>query len=429
MYLIENYENLGLTGEVVQAYRFKTLMLEEIPEEWEITEVLERTHEWSLVRIGKKQNTDVPTFSAPIRVNCKILMEDIKKRFNGVLMHVRTDADEHQEGLNVIIGNTRFTGSVDTSFQYKHNNKKITVQVRAYPQIMPYAVLIGELALCQGTKDALYIHTNTGDSPTICEQIAMYLGLLKKKPNISNEISQEAIVNVTNKFEAQRNKKLGELDQEKEQLFENIRIATQSIINDRRRTIKIEKAIEQFKNSVAITIQDTINELNKINDMPLIERISFSRDIFILYTKPIHKNTYISQNISKNILYGRFIICVNMSNGDIRIINTDFDVLSKAHPHVFVSGNPCLGNIQTDIASLIGSYELSTLTSLLLGYLEASNYRDIEGAKVSNWPYIELNDKGVEIIRVPNQRLKSKNKYLYDGAPYADYEANNIFYA
>jgi hypothetical protein len=55
-------------------------------------------------------------------------------------------------------------------------------------------------------------------------------------------------------------------------------------------------------------------------------------------------------------------------------------------PHVFPSGNPCLGNMSSVIPKLVTSYMLADAVDMSIAYLEAVNERDAAGKHYKKWP-------------------------------------------
>lgn len=136
----------------------------------------------------------------------------------------------------------------------------------------------------------------------------------------------------------------------------------------------------------AAKIPNFAAEFDVLAKHPDLTKIQISSHVLTVYTKPI-----VIDHCGTRYHIGRFRIKIH-SDGYVRMFNTTRQVGGLYHPHVRNDGDPCLGNIQELVPSLIASRKYAALVSLCIQYLKSYNregpYDDIEV-----WPIAKQTDQ------------------------------------
>ncbi len=104
-----------------------------------------------------------------------------------------------------------------------------------------------------------------------------------------------------------------------------------------------------------------------------------------------------NRNTGKNHLLGHFEITLYLDDGSVRFTNLDrtfkgYDAHNQHAPHVYQSGRPCLGNIETELATYIAHYELEAAIGLSIAFLQTgADDGDPLGRVIHSFP--EVNHK------------------------------------
>lgn len=90
---------------------------------------------------------------------------------------------------------------------------------------------------------------------------------------------------------------------------------------------------------------------------------------------------------------GAFRIEVNFERATIRWFNltrrVDGHERNMQAPHIFESGNPCLGNMEKVMADLLAAYELHAIIMMAISFVEEVNVADAAGMHIDKWPVVE----------------------------------------
>lgn len=90
---------------------------------------------------------------------------------------------------------------------------------------------------------------------------------------------------------------------------------------------------------------------------------------------------------------GAFRIEVNFERATIRWFNLTRQVdghnRNMQAPHIFESGNPCLGNMEKVMADLLAAYELHAIIMMAISFVEEVNVADVAGMHIDKWPVVE----------------------------------------
>jgi hypothetical protein len=128
------------------------------------------------------------------------------------------------------------------------------------------------------------------------------------------------------------------------------------------------------------------NEYGRLSKNAKLKSFKITDDQLVAYTKTI----YFTGPDEKEREVGEMRISLGLSTGSISFHNMTRKVtgmqVGMHAPHVFPSGNPCLGNMSSVIPKLVTSYMLADAVDMSIAYLEAVNERDAAGKHYKKWP-------------------------------------------
>jgi hypothetical protein len=157
--------------------------------------------------------------------------------------------------------------------------------------------------------------------------------------------------------------------------------ATKELVEAIRQREDLAQQKEALQNAVPKEKEKFGREFEEITKLPDVEKVCVLDGVLRVFTGIINVNYQGREyEIGKFKIEVRFdgeVRCHNLS----RKINEEFD-----HPHV-KNAVPCLGNIRSAVAKLIGQYRFLELTVLLIEFLKTVNPSDrFPGAGLENWP-------------------------------------------
>jgi hypothetical protein len=101
---------------------------------------------------------------------------------------------------------------------------------------------------------------------------------------------------------------------------------------------------------------------------------------------------------------GRYVITIAMNSGQVSFRNQSWCVGEMHAPHVFSSGQPCLGNMGTVLPELVSRYDFPAALMVIVNFLSEVNVHDSAGVKCHRWPLApesaEGFDKGINHNRI-----------------------------
>ena len=144
-------------------------------------------------------------------------------------------------------------------------------------------------------------------------------------------------------------------------------------------------------------------EFDRLLELAHIIKVTISGDTLIAVTdmiKAVDPRTEVVH------LVGRVKISIRMSSGYVNIRNLSWLVNGMNAPHVFNSGEPCLGNIGSILPELVGRYDFAAALMVIIQYLESVNVNDSAGVKTHYWPIDPeyAAEKGIE-QKVQHRRI------------------------
>lgn len=112
---------------------------------------------------------------------------------------------------------------------------------------------------------------------------------------------------------------------------------------------------------------------------------------------------------------GAFRIEVNFERATIRWFNVTRQVdgceRSMQAPHIFESGNPCLGNMEKVIADLLAAYELHAIIMMAISFVEEVNVADAAGMHIDKWPVVEKAPRPDTFPVQPDEMPRARREY------------------
>lgn len=170
-------------------------------------------------------------------------------------------------------------------------------------------------------------------------------------------------------------------------------------------TKKLE-SYEEISHSVYSKLMSEIQYIKNIKGVKSVDGFSsLSNGLIKVYTDDI----YVKNQRSRYWL-GSYVIEIDIVKGEVWFKNTSEEFLRSSawgdkchHPHCDQKGHPCLGNIQTQVAELLRSFDISFLVNLCLSYLSSVNINDAAGKHIVNWPLVD--NEGREISNKNEQGL------------------------
>lgn len=122
------------------------------------------------------------------------------------------------------------------------------------------------------------------------------------------------------------------------------------------------------------------NEFDNLLNVDKVEDVFIEDAYIIVITKEIEIN-YEDQTY----LMGTYKVKIPIGRGNLYIIRIEGTIEGCYHPHVNGDAAPCLGNIATGLAKLIGQYEFAAAVQVILNFLSEVN-KDDWYARVTVWP-------------------------------------------
>jgi hypothetical protein len=170
------------------------------------------------------------------------------------------------------------------------------------------------------------------------------------------------------------------------QIQSSIQAATENMIEEIRSLERTQLSSEVLKQYGSNKKELAIKEIETVSKLDQVERVSCNGERICVSTKPL-----ISHAKDISIYLGRINIEIDIKSGRVLMLPIDLSIAgSKAHPHANSDGGGglCLGNIASDVAAMIGRYELSSVFSLMLAFAETFNQSDAWGASYKLWPRV-----------------------------------------
>jgi hypothetical protein len=124
-------------------------------------------------------------------------------------------------------------------------------------------------------------------------------------------------------------------------------------------------------------------DFEMLKEHPRVESIEFINDRIVIMTTDDLR--IINPDNGDSRWLGQFKIEIGFGVGTVQLFNMSTPRYDRAHPHVNVSGEPCFGGHQNDIAALLKRGDLYTLFEILLQYLETLNTSDSWGSYGAYW--------------------------------------------
>lgn len=138
---------------------------------------------------------------------------------------------------------------------------------------------------------------------------------------------------------------------------------------------------------------DDFEKMQKMIARGIYENIHFSNGVCVATTG----KCYFAHE-GKRFFAGRFEIKIGKEKIDFENLEYS-DKKGYSHPHISSSGNPCFGNIGTELSKLVGNKEYILALELIFRYLNSYNHSDafVKYDSGSNWIWEEVDAEGKAI--------------------------------
>lgn len=128
-------------------------------------------------------------------------------------------------------------------------------------------------------------------------------------------------------------------------------------------------------------------EFDNLLDVAHIKKVVVRGQTIKLYTDTIY---CVDPRDDKEYEIGEFELQIRARQGDVRMFNKTrlvdgYNVRMNA-PHVFPSGEPCLGSLKHTLPELIAMHDYPAVAMLCVQYLESVNPSDAAGKYINRWP-------------------------------------------
>lgn len=147
----------------------------------------------------------------------------------------------------------------------------------------------------------------------------------------------------------------------------------------------LEQEVSTFK-VVEASEAKFIKEFDMIQKLPKVKSVKILGRKIIVSTEHLNSQRCHDGTIRS---LGAFNIEISVDEGNIRFFNLTRQVERTQHPHVDMTGHPCLGNIQHSLIDLIARYEFAPVTDIALKFLQSCNERGGYWENLVRWPILE----------------------------------------
>lgn len=175
---------------------------------------------------------------------------------------------------------------------------------------------------------------------------------------------------------------------------ENILRGHPSTIENYQKTIvKLVREVNEAQSQIEIlkqgqekALENYAKEFDALCAIPQIKKLEVPPGIIQVFTNTLY---CVDPRSKKCHDIGEFRIDLHF-DGVIRFNNLTRKVDGYKNqmnaPHVYQSGEPCLGNLSEVIPQLFAHYEFSTLAMIAIQFIENVNVNDYAGAYIDKWP-------------------------------------------
>lgn len=167
---------------------------------------------------------------------------------------------------------------------------------------------------------------------------------------------------------------------------QQVRELQQSIVKLIRETGEAQKRVQQMEGSRAEAMAAYAKEFDKLLTVPKIVDVRVADNTIRVFTEILY---CVDPRSKKRHEIGAFRIELGV-NGKVHWFNltrrVDGYKGGMQAPHVFPSGEACLGNMEEVIPQLVANYEFAALAMVAIQFIENVNVDDPAGRCVNQWP-------------------------------------------
>ena len=144
----------------------------------------------------------------------------------------------------------------------------------------------------------------------------------------------------------------------------------------------LQRKLQQMENCRPSAVEAYGKEFDKLLEVPKIREVRVRDGVIQVFTDTLY---CVDTRSKKKHEIGHFRIEFN-ANGSVRWYNLARRVRDMQAPHVFNSGEACLGNMSEVIPELAANYEFAALAMVCIQFVESVNVDDQAGTHIDKWP-------------------------------------------
>lgn len=163
-----------------------------------------------------------------------------------------------------------------------------------------------------------------------------------------------------------------------------VRELQEQLVRKIREVNGLQRKLEQIENARTDTLKVYGQEFDKLLEIPKIREVRVRGGVIQVFTDTLY---CIDPRSEKKHEIGHFRIEF-MPNGAVRWYNLARMVRNMHAPHVFSSGEACLGNMSEVIPELAANYEFAALAMVCIQFVESVNVDDQAGTHIDKWPVV-----------------------------------------
>jgi len=194
-----------------------------------------------------------------------------------------------------------------------------------------------------------------------------------------------------------------------EKMFEAI-AASQGIYQSVSKQLMLLKSIES-------NLEEFKNVYESIHMFPEVKSLRVRYPILDIETNVL---TAIDPRYNSKHVIGRYTVSIDVNTGKVTFVNHWGELFDALGLHIFRNGEPCLGNISSELPALIKKGDLENSIAYILSFMTTANVNDMFGNRIAGYPlypYQKVEDIDVTGLKDkirqidPNARNKTG---LYD---------------
>ena len=182
-----------------------------------------------------------------------------------------------------------------------------------------------------------------------------------------------------------------------EKMFESI-AQSQGVYQSVSKQLMLLKSIET-------NLEEFNNVYKSIHMFPEVKKLKVNYPVLDIETNVL---TAIDPRYNSKHVIGRYTVSINVNTGKVFFTNHWGRMFDALGLHIFGSGEPCLGNISSELPALIRKGDLENSIAYILSFMTTANVDDTFGNRIAGYPLYPY--QNIEDIEV--SKLKDKIRQL-----------------